>query len=126
MNNFFVPGPLPNLNDMLAARGSNFQGNKGNSFARMKKEWESLIVEIILAAKIKRRDRVWVAFEWREKDRRRDPDNIAAAKKFILDAMVTAGVIENDGWKQISGWSDRFSIDKKHPGVAVEVLDAVR
>ena len=56
---------------------------------------------------------IWVDFLYVEPDQRRDPDNIAAVKKLILDCLVDIGSIQRDGWKQIAGWSDRFQVDKK-------------
>lgn len=49
-----------------------------------------------------------LTFKWYCTDMRRNPDNIAFAKKFIIDGMVAAGYIENDGWKQIGTLRDEF------------------
>ena len=38
---------------------------------------------------------------WHVKDGRKDPDNIAFALKFLLDGTVRAGVLPNDGQRQI-------------------------
>lgn len=51
----------------------------------------------------------------------RDPDNIAAVKKFWLDALVLAGVLEGDNWKYISSFSDKFSIDRINPRIEIEI-----
>lgn len=51
---------------------------------------------------------VWIRFTWTEKDRRRDPDNVAFGKKFILDAMVRMGKLKNDNQTWILGFEDRF------------------
>jgi Holliday junction resolvase RusA-like endonuclease len=61
-------------------------------------------------------------FHWIEKDRRRDKDNIAMAKKFILDSLQEWGVLKNDGWKQVLGFIDIFSVDKINPRVEVSLL----
>lgn len=61
-------------------------------------------------------------FTWYCENRKQDPDNIAFQKKFILDGMVEAKFIENDGWKQILGFSDDFKIDKNNPRVEIEVI----
>lgn len=60
-------------------------------------------------------------FSWYEQNKRRDKDNIAFAKKFILDAMVNAGVIPNDGWGYVDGFEDKFYIDKDNPRIEVEI-----
>ena len=60
-------------------------------------------------------------FTWYRKNRRTDPDNIAFAKKFILDAMQEVGIIENDGWSQIAGFIDDYKVDKNNPRVEIEL-----
>lgn len=67
---------------------------------------------------------VFVHFHWIRKDKRTDPDNVAAAKKFILDGLVEAGVLSNDGWKQVGGMSDTFEVNPENPGVIVNIVDA--
>ena len=49
-----------------------------------------------------------ITITWMETDRRRDPDNISSGIKFILDAFVHAGIIENDGWKQVKSIKHNF------------------
>lgn len=51
-----------------------------------------------------------VAFEWHYTGRH-DLDNIAFAKKFILDGLQKAGVIANDNQKCIVGFQDKFIKD---------------
>lgn len=52
-------------------------------------------------------------FNWFLNNRRTDPDNIAFQKKFILDGFVAAGLLSNDGWGEIAGWTEKFHIVKK-------------
>ncbi len=49
-----------------------------------------------------------ISFVWIEKTKRRDYDNIAFAKKFILDALQENGKLENDNRKWVRGFSDDF------------------
>ena len=51
---------------------------------------------------------VQIHFHWIEKDSRRDLDNIAFAKKFILDSMVKAGKLEDDNRKHVTAFTDTF------------------
>lgn len=67
-------------------------------------------------------DKTYILFCWIEKDKRRDKDNIAFAKKFILDALQEAGILRNDGWSEIIGFSDTFAVDKVCPRVEVYLL----
>lgn len=66
---------------------------------------------------------------YREKNRKRDKDNIAFAKKFILDGLKEAGRIPNDGWAWIDGWSEAFVVEPNDPGITViinEVKESTR
>lgn len=49
-------------------------------------------------------------FEWHSSTRH-DPDNVAFAKKFILDGLQSAGVIENDNRKFIGTMADEIIQD---------------
>ena len=118
--NFIIPGSLPGLNDYITA-------NRANKYAaaKMKNQYEHLI---ILCIKSQLRNKqaktpIKVKFNWVEKSRNRDMDNIAFAKKFIFDAMVKAKLIPGDGWKHIEGFEDRFSVDKKKPRIEVEIVE---
>ncbi len=64
---------------------------------------------------------VAMRYLWVEKNKRRDKDNIAFAKKFIQDALVKEKVLENDGWAQIESWTDAFTVDAQCPRVEVEL-----
>lgn len=61
-------------------------------------------------------------FTWYVKDRRKDKDNIAFAKKYIFDGMVSAGLLDNDGWKQIGNWKEKFEVDKEFERVEITEL----
>ena len=51
---------------------------------------------------------VKLEFLWIEKDNRRDYDNIAFAKKFVLDALVRYGKLKDDNRKCVVGFTDSF------------------
>ena len=52
-------------------------------------------------------------FTWIEENKRRDLDNISFAKKFILDALVTAGVLKDDNRKIVTNFTDNFKYEKE-------------
>lgn len=116
-----IPGTLPGLNDYIrACRGNRYAG------AKMAREAEE---RVLWAATQTRRTvftgPVRVRFHWVEPNRTRDKDNIACAKKFILDGLVTAGVLpEGDGWRGVEGFTDTFAVDKSAPRVEVTITDA--
>lgn len=65
-------------------------------------------------------------FKWYRKDKRSDPDNIAAGGcKVFFDGMTDAGILENDGWKQVGKLSHEFFVDKENPRVEIEVMEAI-
>lgn len=66
-------------------------------------------------------DTVTLAFVWYEPNQKRDKDNIAFAKKFILDALQEAGTLTGDGWSQVVGFSDEFHVDKENPRIEIEI-----
>ncbi|WP_049917244.1 hypothetical protein [uncultured Megasphaera sp.] len=70
----------------------------------------------------KKIDKAYIKFHWVEKNKRRDKDNIAFAKKFILDALQEMGILQNDGWSEILGFSDTFDVDKDNPRIEVSLL----
>jgi len=117
---FFIPGPLPNLNKVLAsAKG---YGGRGIGYARLKRQWTQTVALHALASGIKRVARASFEFRWIEKDQRRDKDGIAAGgRKMLFDGLVLAKVLDNDGWKQIAGWVDVFQVGPK-PGVEVKII----
>lgn len=113
-----IPNNLPNLNDYTKAnRTSKYVG------AEMKLLAERKITYYIMQQlnKTKTLERVFIKFIWVEKNKRRDPDNIAFAKKFLLDALVTNKIIANDGWACIDGFQDKFSLDKKRPRIEIYI-----
>lgn len=117
MNSVMIPFRLPGLNEYTSAcRTSRYSG------ADMKKITEHDIMPFINQLK-SAKGKVSVYFIWHEKNKRRDPDNIAFAKKFILDAMVKAGKIEGDSPRFIVGLKDGFSFGKED-GVEVIVNEA--
>ena len=118
---FFLPGPLPSLNEIIAAAKQHT--GSWNAYADMKRLWSGIV---IMEAKQQRLrpmvGPVHFHFQWHERDRRRDPDNISSGgRKLTLDGLIAAGILPGDGWRHISGWTDAFSVDTKRPGVWIEM-----
>lgn len=105
---FWVPGPLPAQNEMIAA-AKGF-GGRGIGYSQLKSSWTSTIAWIAKAAHIPKMERIRLEFEWVSRDRRHDPDNIEAGQKFVWDALKVAGIIENDGWDQNAGSTHRHRL----------------
>lgn len=117
---FVIQGRLAGINEYIAAMNSNrFRGNA------LKRKNQDAVCQAIKKAglePIKRK--IFLKFTWIEPNMRRDKDNVAAAKKFILDALVEMKIIENDGWKYVEGFSDKFAVNKNNPRVIVELEEA--
>ena len=121
MQSFFIPTTLPTLNEIIAAAKSG-QG-KGNAYSRMKKSVTDAVCWCAKEAKLQPMDQVTILCYWKEKTKRKDPDNLVAAKKFILDGLVKAGILPDDGWAHVLGFADKWVVDAKNPGVYVELYE---
>ncbi|MFG6325582.1 MAG: RusA family crossover junction endodeoxyribonuclease [Lachnospiraceae bacterium] len=67
---------------------------------------------------------VFMEYTWIEPNKRRDKDNISSfGRKVIQDALVSAGVLKDDGWRYVVGFSDRFEVDKKNPRIEVLIKE---
>lgn len=60
---------------------------------------------------------------WYEPDMRRDADNIQFAVKFIQDALVDIGILQNDSRKYINKISHEVLVDRKNPRIEVKIND---
>ena len=112
----FFTGRLPGLNEVTAA-------NRRNRYAgaKQKARVEDALVAQLPAARATVPAGCHWRFTWYEADRRRDPDNIASATKFIFDALQAAGVLPNDNWHYVTALEHRFIVAAP-VGVLVEAL----
>lgn len=102
-----IPYKFPSFNEYVReCRRNKYAG------ARMKKQIERDISWFI--AKLPRFEKpIEITFHWVEGNKRRDLDNIAFAKKFILDAMVKQGKLKDDNRKCVTAFIDRFSYGRE-------------
>jgi hypothetical protein len=89
--------------------------------AKIKKDETEKCKRCFLGEKYK--GRVHISIIWTTKNIRKDPDNVAFAKKFIFDGMVKAGAIETDGRKWIDSFEDDFSVNKNDPHIEVIIRE---
>lgn len=114
-----IHGRLDNLNDYITACRTN-QYKGAQIKARNERKVLSEIYEQL--GRLRIRKPVRMMYRWYEKNRRRDLDNISSfGRKVIQDALVQAHVLQNDGWKEIVGFSDEFYIDAHNPRIEVEI-----
>ncbi|HCA28498.1 MAG TPA: hypothetical protein DEP23_02395 [Ruminococcaceae bacterium] len=118
MTKLIIPGELVDLNTYINAERSNrYQG------AKIKREMTDYITLLAKRLKTEIRTPVRITYRWYCKDKRKDKDNVAFAKKFIQDGLVSAGVLKNDGWNDIDKFADEFYIDRENPRVEVEITE---
>jgi len=85
----------PTLNDIIGVA----RRNKFASSA-LKKRWHKIITPYVI--KMKRiSGEIFVECVWIVKNKRRDPDNICAATKYIFDCIVEQNKIDDDSMKVI-------------------------
>jgi len=117
--NVCISGKLPSLNEYIDICRRNKYGA-----ANFKKEIEDNIIwklksqmhGVIITEPVK------IEFTWHEANSKRDLDNISSAKKFILDAFVRAGFLENDTRKCVAGFVDNFPEPNKEYKVEVKLI----
>jgi hypothetical protein len=140
-NAFFVPGKVPSLNELLDAKGGTAprvqsiimrhlpkkgkgRGARFDAYNDLKQDWKHRTIKAI-GAPFVRVNAAFFGYVVVEQAQTRDPSNIgASAIKFIEDGIVAAGVMPNDGWKQVLGirvhWVCRPTRD---PGIYVVMSD---
>mgnify|MGYP001559374397 CR=1 FL=1 len=115
---FFIGTLLPTLNEIIAA--SKVRRGSWSQYTELKALYGSICKHDIRAAKIQPvRQPVHVTFRWQEKHAQRDPDNIMAGQKFVLDALVILRILAGDGQRDIASIAHDWIVDKAHPGVLV-------
>lgn len=102
-----IPIKLPSLNEYInICRRNKYEA------AKFKRDIENEI-----SAYLKNMPRyenpIYIYFNWTEGNKRRDLDNVAFAKKFILDAMVKSGKLKDDNRNCVLGFSDFFVYGNK-------------
>ena len=123
--------PLPSLNDVLAQAKN--QTAYRSPYAKAKREAE-LTIRMEIDQQLREYQKKFsymekwkvevdscLHFRWYEKNRRRDPDNIASGAKFVLDAMIKQGCLANDNWQYIRYISHDFIVDKDNPRLELHI-----
>lgn len=116
-----ISGRLPGLNEYInACRSNPYRG------ATMKQRAERSVINAALVQlkKTKIKKPVTMSYLWVEQDRRRDMDNVSSfGRKVIQDGLVKSGILRNDGWKEIKGFSDSFAVDQLRPRIEVTITE---
>ena len=119
-----INGKFPSLNQFIDAnRTGKGHWNKGN---KMKQDSQHEIsAHILVQLKKVHIDRpVHISYDFYEPNKKRDLDNISGYfHKVFQDALVECGVIHNDSWHYITGFSDRFHVDSRCPRIEVLIQE---
>lgn len=116
---FTIAGRMCGLNDYVAAERTNRFKAAGIKQRETERARVACVAQGVPSFPPDRPVRV--RFTWYERDRRRDVDNVAFAKKFVLDGMVLAGVIRDDSRRYVAATADDVLTDRDDPRVEVEV-----
>ena len=112
---------MPDLNNYISACSHHHLRG-----AKMKKDYmmvASLAIRKQLKG-VKITKQVYIDYHHYEADMRRDKSNAASfATKVIEDALQVCGVIQNDGWANIAGYSQEFDVDKNRPRIEVTITE---
>lgn len=114
-----IPGELTDLNKFINSQRTNRYAG-----AKLKKENTEKCCYAFLMAKaagLRVTTPINMKITWYCKNKRKDKDNIAFGIKFILDGMIEARVIANDGWGEIANFEHRFEVDKDCPRIEIEL-----
>lgn len=117
----FIPQRLDGLNTTTNKNRAHW--SKG---AAHKKEQEQIVMWAIKECGIRPIPGAFrMEIHYSEANTKRDPDNIASAKKFILDALQKMKVIENDSQKFVKGWTESWGLKtpKMPLGVHIKLIE---
>lgn len=118
---FTIPGTLPGLNEVTQANRTHWAAG-----AKQKKTLTDGIAWVLREQARSMTQQIGLAdyfFTWYERNRKRDPDNIASATKYVMDALQAAGIIANDGWKNVKSIRHEFEVDADTPRTEVEIAE---
>lgn len=120
MATIVINTPLPSLNDYINAERSNKL-----YAAKIKQQTTNNVCYLAKQFKVKIEKPCDIKFTWFKPDNKTDHDNIAFTKKFILDGLVKAGVLQNDTPRFVRNFQDVFEIDRtrNYVGCIIEFIE---
>ena len=114
-----IPGELPTMNEII-----NISKTHWAKYKKMKDEWTGIVVLYASQQEIPAFEAVELDITYYRSNKRVDPDNLCAAKKIILDGLQEAGVLENDGWKEVKGFQEKWQVDKDNPRTEIIIKES--
>lgn len=123
---------FPDLNEIIKiskipSKRKSGRAVMGIQYSAMKKKYTEAVKVITRRSMINGFQfvsRVDITCNWFMKDKRKDPDNVSAGIKFILDGVVKAGLLEDDRYKHIASIKHNFFVsDNRKAYVTVELKE---
>lgn len=123
MYQIVIPGKFESLNTYLSKSKETYKTKSGkvwNAGNAMKKADQKRILQYLPDIAIKKP--IIIYYEYYEPNMRRDHDNVSGYfHKIFQDALVKKGIIPDDGWRWVKGYSDRFYCNRKDPHIVVNI-----
>ena len=118
-----ITAKIPTLNEVI-----NIERRNRFAAAKLKATTEANICSsLLLAVRTSIPEAAYpihTSYTWYRKDKRTDPSNVAFGIKYIEDALQTAGMIRNDGPKQIERISHHFKYGEEKNWVELTIYSA--
>ena len=116
-----IEGRFPSMNEFINAnRTHNQKGNKMKQQSQDEISWQLLQQH----KKLHIDKPVKLFYTFYEPNKKRDLDNISGYfHKVFQDALVHCGIIMDDSWHYILGFSDTFLVDNKNPRIEVIIQE---
>jgi len=111
-----VPVRTPNLNDIINASKTHW-----SEYKRMKDEIEEQVEVACAIADAPKYNSCHLRITYIREHRQEDPDNICAGKKFLIDGLVSYGVLPDDGWKHIKSFKEFWKVGDE-PKVIIKII----
>ena len=114
---FTIQGELPDFNSIIDASKQHWA-----QYYAFKQQYTTLVWLCARAAlKPFQQFPIDFSIHWFCKNKRKDKDNISAGKKFILDGLISAGIIPSDSWRHVGNFEDKFYLDRANPRIVVSM-----
>ena len=114
---FFLDFQLPTLNEMIRTA----RGNKYAAAAQKKKYTDLVAMEIMVQTMCPYFDAISLDITWIETKKKRDPDNVFAAVKFILDGIKASDIVDDDDRDHVASITNRIVVSDSR-GVLVRII----
>ena len=120
----WIPGAPPSFNEIIAACIASHRltpsGKRYNAYNATKQQWTERVGMMARVQKLRPVEAGYFTYLFREENQRRDPSNfVAGGVKMIEDGLKACGVIRNDGWAVVLGYTSYWMVDNRAPGVSV-------